>query len=105
MDLVITRPIVEGYVRVVCWPNHGNASRWSRPFTRTAKRRVLAVYAVRRRYPVLGVLLGVLAVAVFDVLGVAAGFVAIVLLLLGGAMDELSAGPLGIIAGRLCSLG
>ena len=21
MDLVITRPILEGYVRVVCWPN------------------------------------------------------------------------------------
>ena len=44
---------------------------------------VLAVYAVRRRYPVLGVVFGVLAVAVFGVLGVAAGFVAIVLLLLG----------------------
>ena len=53
---------------------------------------VLAVYAVRRRYPVLGVVFGVLAVAVFGVLGVAAGFVAIVLLLLGGAMDELTPG-------------
>ena len=50
------------------------------------------VYAVRRRYPVLGVVFGVLAVAVFGVLGVAAGFVAIVLLLLGGAMDELTPG-------------
>ena len=53
---------------------------------------VLAVYTVRRRYPVLGVVFGVLAVAVFGVLGVAAGFVGIVLLLLGGAMDELTPG-------------
>ena len=50
---------------------------------------VLAVYAVRRRRPVLGVVLGVLAVAVLIFLIVAAGFMAIVLLLLGGAMDEL----------------
>ena len=68
---------------------------------------VLAAYAVRRRYPVLGAVLGVLAVAAFGVLVVASGFLAIVLLLLGSAMDELtpaegSAGPLGTIAGPLC---
>ena len=50
---------------------------------------VLAVYAVRRRRPVLGAVFGVLAIVVFGVLIVAAGFMAIVLLLLGGAMDEL----------------
>jgi hypothetical protein len=69
---------------------------------------VLAIYAVRRRRPVLGVVLGVLAVAVLVFLIVAAGFMAIVLLLLGGASDELtpaegSAGRLGIFAGRFFS--
>jgi NADH:ubiquinone oxidoreductase subunit H len=68
---------------------------------------VLAAYAVRRRYPVLGAVLAVLAVAVFGVMVVASGFLAIVLLLLCSAMDELSpaegsAGPLGTIAGPLC---
>ena len=63
---------------------------------------MLAVYAVRRRRSVLG--------AVFGVLAVAAGFMAIGLLLLDSGMDELtpadgSAGRLGIIAGRLCPLG
>ena len=62
---------------------------------------VLAVYAVRRRRPVLGALFGVLAIVVFGVLAVAAGFMAIVLLLLNSGMDELtppegSAGRLGI---------
>ena len=71
---------------------------------------VLAVYAVRRRRPVLGAVFGVLAIVVFGVLAVAAGFMAIGLLLLDSGMDELtpadgSAGRLGIIAGRLCSLG
>jgi hypothetical protein len=41
---------------------------------------VLAAYAVRRRYPALGAVLGVLAVAAFGVLVVASGFLAIVLL-------------------------
>jgi hypothetical protein len=66
---------------------------------------VLALYAVRRRRPVLGAVFGVLAIVVFGVLAVAAGFVAIGLLLLDSGMDELtpadgSAGRPGIIAGR-----
>jgi hypothetical protein len=50
---------------------------------------VLAVYTVRRQYPALGAVLGVLAVVVFGVLAVAAGFVAIVLLLWAAPLDEL----------------
>ena len=69
---------------------------------------VAAVYAVRRRRPVLGAVFGVLAIVVFVVLAVAAGFMAIVLLLLDSGMDELtppegSAGRLGIIAGSYLS--
>ena len=51
---------------------------------------VLAVYAVRRRRPVLGAVFGVLAIVVFGVLAVAAGFMAIGLLLLDSGMDELT---------------
>jgi hypothetical protein len=63
---------------------------------------VLAVYAVRRRYPVLSAVFGVLAVAVLVVLVVAAGFAVIVLLLLDSGMDELTPAG-GFIA--LCSHG
>ena len=67
---------------------------------------VLAAYAVRRRYPVLGAVLGVLAAAVLASWSSRPGSYDSVILL-GSAMDELtpaegSAGPLGTVTGPLC---